>query len=115
MPIRAEMKKLYPRCWKQISRYLRFYRANNRCEQCGAPNGQFRSDTHTVIVLTVAHLDHNPRNNYLSNLAVLCQRCHLAHDRAHHIQTRRRRKYVLLPIAMGQMELWAKSTHGMDD
>lgn len=28
------------------------------------------------IVLTVAHLDHNIKNNDFSNLAALCQRCH---------------------------------------
>lgn len=33
-----------------------------------------------VIVLTVAHLDHDINNNDYSNLAVLCQRCHNRHD-----------------------------------
>ena len=36
------------------------------------------------IVLTIAHLDHDVSNNCYSNLAALCQRCHLNHDRAHH-------------------------------
>ena len=43
----------------------------------------------TRIVLTVAHLDRNRRNNDPSNLAALCQRCHLAHDLKHHLQSRR--------------------------
>lgn len=34
-----------------------------------------------VIVITVAHLDHNPANNDMDNLRALCQRCHLGHDR----------------------------------
>jgi 5-methylcytosine-specific restriction endonuclease McrA len=38
------------------------------------------------IVLTVAHLDHTPENCALENLRALCQRCHLAHDLAHHLQ-----------------------------
>jgi len=33
-----------------------------------------------VIVLTIAHLDHNPQNNDFENLAALCQRCHNRHD-----------------------------------
>lgn len=36
----------------------------------------------TRIILTVAHLDRDRTNNDLSNLAALCQRCHLNHDRA---------------------------------
>jgi hypothetical protein len=36
------------------------------------------------VVLTVAHLDHNPENCERSNLRALCQRCHLRYDKAHH-------------------------------
>jgi hypothetical protein len=42
-----------------------------------------------VIVLTVAHVDHDKTNNVFSNLAALCQRCHLNHDLTHHINNRR--------------------------
>lgn len=34
------------------------------------------------IILTVAHLDHGLSNHTDDNLAALCQRCHLNHDRA---------------------------------
>jgi hypothetical protein len=34
-----------------------------------------------VIVLTIAHLDHNPAHNDMQNLGALCQRCHLNYDR----------------------------------
>jgi 5-methylcytosine-specific restriction endonuclease McrA len=48
------------------------------------------------IVLTVAHLDHDPTNNADENLKALCQRCHLSHDREQHTAnaraTRRSRK-----------------------
>lgn len=37
-----------------------------------------------VIVLTVAHLDHQPENCDPENLRALCQRHHLAHDHDHH-------------------------------
>ncbi len=32
--------KLYPGWWKQFSIYIRVERAGNKCEQCGAPNGE---------------------------------------------------------------------------
>lgn len=36
------------------------------------------------IVLTVAHLDHQPENCADENLKALCQRCHLTYDAKHH-------------------------------
>jgi len=33
-----------------------------------------------VVVLTVAHLDHNIENNDYQNLKALCQKCHNRHD-----------------------------------
>lgn len=32
------------------------------------------------VVITIAHLDHDPTNNDDANLAALCQRCHFVHD-----------------------------------
>lgn len=46
----------------------------------------------TYVVLATAHLDQDPGNNASSNLAALCQRCHLAHDRAAH----RRQRWMTL-------------------
>ena len=43
----------------------------------------------SVIVLTVAHLDHDKENNRFNNLAALCQRCHLQHDIRHHAANRK--------------------------
>lgn len=51
---------------------------------------------YTVVVLTVAHLDHTTTNNADENLAALCQRCHLLHDteqRVQHAAETRRAKY----------------------
>lgn len=42
-----------------------------------------------MIVLTIAHLDHDTANNADDNLLALCQRCHLHHDREHHMQNSR--------------------------
>lgn len=42
------------------------------------------SDRPVVIVLTVAHLNHKPEDCRPDNLAVMCQRHHLAYDHDHH-------------------------------
>jgi hypothetical protein len=69
--------------WKAISRRIRFQRAGNRCEWCGAENYQPHPVTGSRVILTVAHLDHDILNNDDENLAALCQRCHLNYDRKH--------------------------------
>lgn len=43
--------------------------------------------TLTVVVLTVAHLDHMPEHCAPSNLRAWCQRHHLAYDAQHHKMT----------------------------
>lgn len=49
-------------------------------------NAMYRS---TVVILTVAHLDHDVGNNDLDNLQALCQGCHLGHDRRDNANRRR--------------------------
>lgn len=88
MPIRPENRKLYAPDWKQISLRIR-ERGGNRCEgspkypDCRAENGQPHPVTGSRVVLTTAHLDHDPRNNLPGNLKSLCQKCHNSHDAAH--------------------------------
>mgnify|MGYP003480557995 FL=1 len=48
------------------------------------------SQPFTVIVLTIAHLDHTPENNDPENLRALCQRCHLHYDAKHHATNAKR-------------------------
>lgn len=43
----------------------------------------------TKIILTVAHLDRDSKNNDRRNLAALCQRCHLRHDIYQHLANRK--------------------------
>lgn len=43
----------------------------------------------TRVVLSVAHLDRNSRNNERGNLVALCQRCHLRYDVRQHVANRR--------------------------
>ena len=118
MPIRSEHRWLYPIDWPQISASIRFARAKGLCEHCGrrhlahiaqTPSGVWwdadrrlwrdsRGRTVAAVtdgpirftrtVLACAHLNHDPTDNRGRNLAALCQRCHLAHDREEH---RRRR------------------------
>jgi len=42
----------------------------------------------TRVVLAAAHLDSDPANNRMKNLRALCQRCHMLHDRSHHLAQR---------------------------
>jgi hypothetical protein len=39
--------------------------------------------TGSVVVLTVAHMDHEPENCSNDNLRALCQRCHNRYDGPH--------------------------------
>ena len=55
----------------------------------------------TRVVLATAHLDHDPFNNVPENLAALCQRCHILHDKAEHL--RRRRLTYLARRALGDL------------
>jgi len=103
----------YPDDWEEISHYIRFIRAGGRCEgsllypDCRAEHGKPHPVTGSIVVLTVAHLDHDPSNNDPTNLRAMCQRCHLAHDAELHrrnaARTRRRRQ-----IEAGQMMLWGE-------
>jgi hypothetical protein len=49
------------------------------------------------IVLTIAHLNHEPSDGREEVLRAWCQRCHLAYDRPRHIRkaaATRRRRYI---------------------
>ena len=105
MPIRPENKALYPPHWPWI-RTAVLSRADNRCEgspdfpDCRAANSEPHPETGSLVVLTTAHLDHDPENcddmaygeaakpKESSNLRAWCQRCHLNYDKEHHAHTR---------------------------
>jgi hypothetical protein len=108
MPIRPEMKALYPPEWSLISDYIRFDRAMGRCECTGECRGRYHTAyaastdrircpnyhgdpnqwTGSKVVLTTAHLDNDPPNCDPANLLALCQACHLSLDRDLHAATR---------------------------
>lgn len=136
MPIRRDLRNLYPAHWNELSRRVRFERAGGVCQGCGRPHGatvrcladgrwydqaqqtwrdrrgrivrwpdleQLMRLRTTRVVLAAAHLDHDPTNNRLHNLRSLCQRCHLIHDRPHHLA--QRRVTYLLRRAVGDLFL----------
>lgn len=102
--------------WKTLRATI-LLRAGNKCELCGVKNhqlgirdldGQFWIETEYAnmtpilksnfsknahffkIVLTIAHLDHNPGNNHPANLRALCQRCHNRHDAGYRSENARK-------------------------
>jgi hypothetical protein len=38
MPIRPELRPLYPQHWRELSSHVRFERAEGRCQSCGRPH-----------------------------------------------------------------------------
>lgn len=110
MPIKPENAARYPKDWKRISASIR-ERSGGQCEcegecglhrttpgprRCVERNGQPAKWAKGKIVLTVAHLNHQPEDCRHENLKAMCQRCHLRYDVEHHQRnaraTRRNRK-----------------------
>lgn len=125
MPIRASERARYPKDWPAIRARI-LERADNRCEflmmdgtRCNAPDKElvFRDKRDpeswrmpngndcgeadptcygVTVVLTIAHLNHQPEDCRDENLRAGCQLHHLRYDAAHHRQnsvwTRRRKK-----------------------
>ncbi len=56
--------------------------------RCLAEQRRAHPVTGSLVILTVAHLDHTPEHCDDSNLRAMCQRCHLAYDADHHRMTR---------------------------
>lgn len=87
--------------WYDVERGL--WRGDDGREVGTDYNGP-ETERRVYVVLTVAHLDHDPRNNDESNLACYCQACHLAHDaeihRAHAAVTRREKRAVYQPALL---------------
>ena len=115
MPIRPENKARYPKDWKQIADRIRS-RAGQRCEgspaypDCRAENHAPHPETGSMVVLTVAHLDHTPENCDPGKLRAMCQRCHLTYDAEHHKQT----AYATRKAAANTGDLFATSKGGAE-
>ncbi len=113
-PIRPENRGKYPGDWKEISLRIK-ERAGWRCEcegECGVAHEAQKGLRSTAaglkrcaeihgnrplffggkgVVLTVAHLDHDPANCEGSNLKAMCQRCHNRYDLPTRLANRRKR------------------------
>lgn len=125
---------LYPKNWKTEIRPRILARAEHRCEWCGVPNkaiiwrhpdtadcwhiitedeaqaklwyGEKYALFSSKITLTIAHLhDPNPMNCDDSNLAALCNACHLRHDAKMHAMNVIRSKNATLEKA-GQTRMF---------
>lgn len=114
MPIRPENKHLYPspKRWQKIrckilarAAHCEFCDVKNYSEGVRHTDGKFWTVKEIIdemeehgteipgkiikVVLTIAHLDHNPGNNDDDNLRALCQQCHLRYDAKHHAESRK--------------------------
>ena len=131
MPIRPENRERYPADWGEISKRIRFARAEGRCEcrgecgidhalertlfrgfvvrhsRCFEQHGEPHTITGSIVVLTTAHLDHTPEHCDDDNLRAMCQRCHLSYDRPRHVanaRENRRRRRALRDLFGGPTE-----------
>lgn len=93
----------YPANWEEISLRIR-ESSGGKCEFCGAINHQPHPVTGKVVVLTVAHLNHDPMDCRDENLKALCQKCHLTYDARHHARSAALTRYRMKKAA-GQLEL----------
>lgn len=123
MPIRPENRDRYPADWPAIRERIlkRSMDTSNakwmQCECCGecdrghgplrcrAINGESHPDTGSTVVLTIAHLDHQPEHCDPSNLKAMCQACHLAYDAEHHAAERWRNERRELELR-GQQDMF---------
>lgn len=80
----------YPPNWHNEIRPRILKRANHRCEKCGVENYAKHPVTGSKVVLTIAHLDHDIRNNVDENLQAWCQKCHNSYDTQHRVQNRKK-------------------------
>lgn len=91
MPIKPDQMKLYPggsitsQLWRDIKAWVRL-RSGDRCEgspaypNCRAKNGEPHPITGSIVVLTVAHVNHDLSRNGPEDLRHWCQLCHNTHD-----------------------------------
>jgi len=53
MPIRPELRPLYPPHWRELSSHVRFERAGGRCQRCGRPHlARLPGQTHDIILFS---------------------------------------------------------------
>ena len=78
----------YPDDWKKIRKEI-LERACNMCELCEAVNGHRHWKTGSTVVLTIAHINQDIKDNRSCNLLALCQRCHNKIDMPYRVDNRK--------------------------
>ena len=109
MPIKNP--RLYPSNWKEISQQIR-QRSGGQCEcegKCGLHSHPKRRCTELhnemalyakgKVILTVAHLNHDPGDCRDENLKAMCNRCHLRYDTEHHQANARKTRHAKRALA----------------
>ena len=143
MPIRPELRPLYPPHWRELSSHVRFERAGGKCQGCGRPHlallrclpdGRWFDEKaatwrdrrgqptrwpdlveatrfrRTRVVLAAAHLDSDPTNNRMENLArALSALPHAARSAAPFGAA-----LAHLPAAVGSRRSFPRSLSGID-
>lgn len=132
----------YPNDWED-RRWRILERAGHKCEWCGAPEHEqiirpryerwkwiqipapepgliwpdpfagTPQQSGTIVILTIAHIDHQLTDHTDANLAALCQRCHLIHDMQQHSAAAARIR-MLRREQQGQLRLWPREEQ-LDD
>ncbi len=124
MPLSREARAKYPPDWDERALAVK-EAAGWRCQctgYCKRPGDHLGADGRCVnvhgrpaygtgarVVLTAAHLDHDPWNWEDPRIRALCNGCHLHYDREHHARSRAKRRAAELAAA-GQLSLaegWA--------
>lgn len=101
MPISKERMSRYPggsiksQEWRSLRAAI-LNRSGFRCEgtpqfpDCRALQKEPHPDTGSIVVLTIAHMDHDETHADPERCRALCQRCHLTWDAKHHAANARR-------------------------
>ena len=97
----------YPENWFTEIRPAILKRAGNRCEgspaypDCRVKDRKPHPVTGSLVILTIAHMNHDITDNRPENLRALCQLCHNTHDalkRAGNRWRKQRKHQLRLPI-----------------
>jgi 5-methylcytosine-specific restriction endonuclease McrA len=102
VPIRDENRARYPSNWKALALAIK-QEVRWCCEWCPAEHGKSHPVTGSKVVLTIAHLDHQPEDCIRSNLKALCQRCHNTTDvaeRQRGLEQRRRARLGVVDLPL---------------
>ncbi|QTA83900.1 Uncharacterized protein dnl_63240 [Desulfonema limicola] len=100
----------YPENWKTEIRPAILKRAGHCCEgskaypDCRVKNYSIHPLTGSRVILTIAHVNHDIKDNRYENLRAWCQLCHNTHDAENRARNRYRKRWE----DKNQLKLWSK-------